>query len=373
MNLGTSSGRLDSLTSLRFFAALFVVLLHAGSDLSPFPGFEKIFSLGYVGVTFFFILSGVVLAWTYREGDKAGGFYGRRIARVWPLHVVTTLAAAALIAGAGGQQSPVALLFIVPMLHSFVPSSSIYYGYNGLSWTLSCEAFFYLLFPILILWAGRNRKPLHWMAGIFLAMCATVAVVLAAAPQLAAMTGFSAEAFGGYFLNIFPGYRLGEFAIGVLLGVLLRRGWRSPVTINQAVALTLAVLAALTVGGWLLFGSAADLSLPIVGLILVIPFALLIASAASSDLQGYASGLQASLLVRLGEASFALYLVHHLILQLFGPVADGMPDATRWLVTIAAVGVSLGVAEAAHRWIEKPAERYLRARIGRREAAAVPG
>lgn len=342
------------------------MLLHVGSELPPFAGFERIFSLGYVGVTFFFILSGMVLTRAFREGDRPGGFYGRRIARVWPLHVVTTITAAVVIAGLGGQQSPLALAFIIPMLHAFVPSSGVYYGYNGVSWTLSCEAFFYLLFPLLIIWAGKTRKPLVWIAGIFLAMCAVTAAVLAAAPALAAATGFTPEAFGGYILNIFPGYRIGEFIIGILLGVLLQRGWRPPVTVNQAIALCLAVLVALTVGGGLLLGSAANLSLPIVGLVVLLPFALLISAAASGDLQARPSFLHNRWLVRLGEASFALYLVHHLVLQVFGTVAGGWPDAARWLLAVLAIIASLVLAEAAHRWVEKPAERFLRARIGGR-------
>lgn len=80
---------LPSLTSLRFFAALLVVLHHM-------PG--EPFVEGYVGVTFFFILSGFILSHSYAErlGDgscSASDFWIARVARVYPLHVVTLLLA----------------------------------------------------------------------------------------------------------------------------------------------------------------------------------------------------------------------------------------------------------------------------------------
>src|SRR5688500_18035384 len=82
--------RLDSLTGLRWFAALAVFLAHV-STLLPLPEPCDVFGLGSSGITFFFVLSGFVLTWTFTAGDRPGAFYGRRFARIWPLLVIAVL------------------------------------------------------------------------------------------------------------------------------------------------------------------------------------------------------------------------------------------------------------------------------------------
>lgn len=80
---------LPSLTGLRFFAASMVVLLHAAQRFDPISGMTHVVGFGYIGVSFFFMLSGFILAWTAREVDSPMQFYWRRFARVWPLHALT--------------------------------------------------------------------------------------------------------------------------------------------------------------------------------------------------------------------------------------------------------------------------------------------
>ncbi|MBW2281488.1 MAG: acyltransferase, partial [Deltaproteobacteria bacterium] len=100
--------RLHSLTGLRAVGAGLVFFNHFG-DLfhEHFSWFvNRSLTSGRCGVSFFFILSGFVLTWSARSRDTPGSFYWRRFARIFPAHAV--------------------------------------------AWGLSCEAFFYLLFPALI-------------------------------------------------------------------------------------------------------------------------------------------------------------------------------------------------------------------------------
>ena len=81
------------LTSARFFAALYVMLFHSvptiPSQGNPHGVLTRIIGLGYVGVPFFFLLSGFILAIVYLKNstpiDKRK-FYLARFARIYPLY-----------------------------------------------------------------------------------------------------------------------------------------------------------------------------------------------------------------------------------------------------------------------------------------------
>lgn len=85
----------------------------------------------------------------------------------------------------------------------------------------------------------------------------------------------------------------------------------------------------------------------------------LIASAANSDLAGRTSRLQSAEMVKLGQASFALYMVHALLLQ-FAAASLGKGYAAWALATLASVSLS----QLTFKFIEEPVEAWLRARIG---------
>ena len=96
------------LTSLRFLAAMWVVIYAFWPDLGL--GFvPNLVAKGYLGVELFFVLSGFILCHVYLQafGEKRahyGGFLWARLARVYPLHLVTLagmigLGVAATVAG----------------------------------------------------------------------------------------------------------------------------------------------------------------------------------------------------------------------------------------------------------------------------------
>ncbi|MDZ4048042.1 MAG: acyltransferase, partial [Pseudoxanthomonas sp.] len=139
--------KLDQLTSLRFFAALLIVVHHA----------ESMMGIGGMGVnwgqgvSFFFVLSGFILTYVYPRLatlDDTQRFLRARVARIWPAHVASFALGFALMPYAWDTWTAIANLLLV---HAWIPQSAYYFSYNGVSWSVSTEAFFYLAFPLLIL------------------------------------------------------------------------------------------------------------------------------------------------------------------------------------------------------------------------------
>jgi peptidoglycan/LPS O-acetylase OafA/YrhL len=153
-----------ALTSLRFFAAIAIVVFHYGSeikgiDLLPKPA-KALMNCGPLALCFFFALSGFVLSISYREristSTKARAFWLARFARLYPAYLLSyllflpmalqkyilhpaaeTSASAHKTFWAGAILSPL-------LLQSW---TSVSQAWNGPSWSLSVETFFYLLFP----------------------------------------------------------------------------------------------------------------------------------------------------------------------------------------------------------------------------------
>lgn len=341
--------RLHALTGLRFFAALAVVIYHAGRHVEP--QLTHYAGLGNTGVTFFFVLSGFVLAWTARQGDRAGHFYWRRFARVWPLHLVMTLAAVLLMLSWGEGMSLPILIVTVLLVQAWMPPNSWHYGYNQVSWSLSCEAFFYATFP--------------WLAPRLLDFPRRARVVLAVVPAAMVMGALLvltiAPARSGFLLFVNPAYRLGEFVVGICLATLLRSGWRPPLSIRTS---SLFVVGSYAIGMGIANTLFVDpLALPaVVGDLLMLPgLALLISAVAAHELGGGVTWLAYGPVVLLGEWSFALYLVHDLVLRSLAHVRA--PWVPKPALLVVAVLLAVGLSWLLHVVVERPVERYLRSRM----------
>src|SRR5688500_5224874 len=96
--------RIEALDVLRLFAALAVVLFHyafrgaAADDLTrvSLPALAPVAKYGYLGVDFFFIISGFVIAWS-AEGRTWFQFSVARAARIYPAFVFCMTATFAAI------------------------------------------------------------------------------------------------------------------------------------------------------------------------------------------------------------------------------------------------------------------------------------
>lgn len=347
---------LRALTSLRFFAALWVVMFSAWPHLAV--GFTPVaFTKGYLGVELFFVLSGFILSHVYLEaaGEKRfsyRGFLWARVARVYPLHLATLfgvmgLGLAAVAAGMSIDANVLSwdtLPAHLAMVHAWGVTSQA--SWNHPSWSISAEWFAYLTFPLYAFLAWRMReRPL-----VATALAAGFALVLYAAFERVAGFSLTEATFHWGALRIAP-----CFLLGCAL-YLAHRRFTLPRPGLIAAACALLMLAAASLNLWdpvvvLLAG----------GLILAL-----------GDLpnRGWMSSRPA---VWFGEISYAVYMVCAPWLLLSVNVAARLTGAEdKLLHPVVWLAVVLGIIPAAalaHHLIERPARNALR-RLGRRRDVA---
>ena len=211
--------RLPSLTGLRFWAALLVVAYHLSREYRRLPLVSPLVWYGRDGVTFFFVLSGFVLAWSYAGARvPALTFYRRRLARIWPLHALTSGFALVVTAAAGAALPLTAALWSLPLLQAWVPA--LVYGANPAAWSLSAEAWFYLLLPFLLPpLARRSSRGLAVLAG---AACLCGAALWFGGALVAP------PALRDWLLDYLPLTRTPQFLLGAAAGSGSRSGRPSP-------------------------------------------------------------------------------------------------------------------------------------------------
>lgn len=354
--------RLDSLTGLRFFAA-WLVVQHHFTNFALIPGLDRYTGFGTTGVTFFFVLSGFVLTWSFQPRDTAPRFYWRRFARIWPLHFVTTLLALPVFyAWRDVPMDWTAVVLSILLLHAWLPSATTYFAGNPASWSLSCEMFFYAIHPLIV------RRALR--LGL-LALAAVAAAVLVVLYVVADWSSVLSDKWQGWLLYISPVYRVGEFLLGMGIAVALKRGLRLPVGVIPASVLLAA---------WFVFYydvSPDYLSAGQREVVAYLDYALLpalyglvIIAAAQLDLRGLPSLLRSKVMVLLGQWSYALYLVHatfiYALVEWIGPRSTSVLNVG-WLVAVTVVCVA--ASAALYHLLEHPVEQYLR-NLQRRRASA---
>ncbi|MFC8567080.1 acyltransferase family protein [Streptomyces sp. NPDC057245] len=371
--------RLDSLTGARFVAAGLVFLCHiaTGGLFAAGTGaadglMTATKSAGTIGVSFFFVLSGFVLTWSARPQETYGNVLRRRLVKIFPNHVVT-FGLAMVVYAAATTPSGTAVVNLL-LLQSWSSDPAVFLSVNGASWSLSCELFFYAVFPLLLPLVRRVRvTQLWWWAA---GAAATVMLLPLAAGSLLSrspafpetgswLDGVSVE--GLWFVYIFPLTRLLEFVLGMLMArVVLDGRWIG----LKPVPAALLTVVAYVVGTFtpMLFTVAA---------VTVVPLALFIAALATADTGGRRTALAGPVMRRLGEASFAFYLVHGIVLAYAGErVADsGRPPTApeSVLVSLLALVVSLALALALYHWVETPLMRRWGRSARRRPAVARSG
>jgi len=347
-----NTAKLEQLTSLRFFAALMIVLHHA----------EGLFGIGQApvnlgqGVSFFFVLSGFILAFVYPRldsGHEIRGFWLARFARIWPAYLATFLFAFVLLPFQWNSLTGAAHL---AMLQSWLPLSVFYFSYNAVAWSISTEAFFYLAFPVLIRdWARTWRSKLAATIALLIAL----AVVTNAShlPDYDGTDGWKVTVHGLIYVN--PLARLLEFVTGMVLA----RFWAG--TRSSSAAWSVAEIAALAACGAAMhytpkFAEVIRAPLGDAAAMWMIHSGSFVAFAALVFVMAQGAGAVSRLLrlrpfVVLGELSFSMYLLHQTVFSVWrtNGWSQGIMGAALFFSAL------LGLSALVWRVVEMPARRRI--------------
>jgi peptidoglycan/LPS O-acetylase OafA/YrhL len=299
--------RFNNLTAARFVAAILVYMHHSKEEYGTISiEFIKNFiANGYIGVSFFFILSGFVLASSnLKKMEKFTirgtlSFYWKRISRIVPLWLFVSLP----FVVEGLVKDTPGIWQFVTFSQAWSSDMAVAFGFLAVAWTLSVEMFFYAVFPLIA--AG-----LRWTKGV---TPGPVLVIVGLAIPAAGFLYFwvhSAQAAllpwqtnsSHYWLYRYPPMRFGEFLTGIGIYLCISRG-AIRLSRGGTYLLGAACLAGLILSMGLISTGGPWFVFPVVVFLAGIVFLL-----AHIEILGI--GVKARFPILLGEASFAFYLIH---------------------------------------------------------------
>lgn len=364
--------RYVALDSLRGICACMVALHHFGTQ-GLISG-SAIVQHGYLFVDFFFVLSGFVIGSSYGarlgQGFPVGRFMWLRLGRIYPLHFAVLmgylafeLIFALFLPGLADRKaftegySPLMLGYSLLLVQIFFgPEAS---PWNGPSWSIAAEMWTYLIFALLLRFAGRLISPI------------SLVIALAGILVLANMTDrYLVVIHDGALLRCMLGFALGIVAwrIAAAVASVQLAGWSDTLLELGVVAASIALIA---------FAGSGPLSLaaPALFFVAVLTF--------SRERGAISRLLHRAPFILVGTLSYAIYMVHtflqyrfvnglklvekltglDLVATIDGIAGVGGSTLFSDAMSLVFLGIVILVAYACYNWIELPGQRFARSRV----------
>lgn len=328
-----------------------VFIFHAGL-LSHYP-------LGAAGVSFFFVLSGFILTFNYHDKlqnigkDKVKKFYLARFAKIYPVHFLTFIFAVPITLA---YFNPNGLYLIkasfmsfinLTLIQSFIPSQGTYFNFNGVSWTLSVEMFFYLTFPFLLWTFSKmkiNKNVVKSLSILFVIWVGLFSLNI----NLDANNKFFVWMF-----HIFPLARLFEFALGMVLGLIFVSKSNNLEVLNNKLFSVLEFLSILILIGAMAVSSQFDVGIVRGGFFTPVWCILVYVFAHQKGI--FSKVLSNKFLVYLGGISFSFYMVHQLVIRYY----DYFGYSKTYEV-ITSFGLTMLLSALIYQYYEEPLRKWIR-------------
>jgi peptidoglycan/LPS O-acetylase OafA/YrhL len=373
-------GQLLPLTGIRFFLAFWVVIFHqAGPEgymasqviRLPSPIF-CLFRTGYVAVGVFFVLSGFVLSYTYSlqklwPAPQLVRFAIARLSRLYPVYCLGLLLMVPFVSLAGLGRKMVALINLA-LLQSWFPTLAT--SWNTPGWSLSNEAFFYCCFPFLgvALWRLRGLGSLIgaglliWAAGMTVPLAAVIAPVPGLGDAPATLMNLNTGLFMENLVKFNPLVHLSAFCMGIVAARLYTElCGRNSRLLNRGYYLYIPAI----VAELLILSKANYLPYPLVHDGLLTPLHALLVLGFALGGGTLARLVSIPPLVFLGNASYALYILHGPALHYMDRIVDRLAHrAPSGPLEMGLYVVGVVTASAlVFRFIERPSHRYLQHKL----------
>jgi len=313
-------------------------------------------SFGPLGVTFFFVLSGFILTYSYY--NKSTGiikFYLARIGRIYPVAILTFLISIPLVFHEYSQNIFTFIGkagFQLFLLQSYVPDSHIYYSFNGVAWSISTEMFFYLMFPF-ILKQLQKRKESWFFATLF-----AVVVLIEFAIGWILQNDIQGLNTVYWLFYISPFFRILDFLSGCCIAFLflLKPVNVKGATLWEVITVTLLIWVYVNVShvpGSMGFG------------IIFVPFVGIMIYVFAHEKGWISRILQWRWLVFLGEVSFSFYMIHQLVFGYFWGLLHLSPPPLIGYVSV--LVITLVASSMMYKFYEIPLRNKIRSLSGRIE------
>ena len=321
------------------------MMLEHWTDSLPDP-VRSLIHGGYLAVQTFFILSGFVLARSYARASWGNRdlvrYAAARLARIYPVYLLSLTVVSPFILdamlrpGRSGAEKAGLLLNYGFLLQGWTGGLGV--GWNTPAWSLSCEFFFYLFFPLLLLWLRKAGGP---TISTILTVALVTPVVLAHADVPWTWK---------------PIHHFSDFAAGIAAARLL--DFARPMLAKRGFWLYVPAVicgALVIVYPRVMDGTYGDVNTGLrpLNVLALVGFALG---------GGWMAGLLSTKAAEyLGKASYSMYILHVPVLWWYGRWAVHgplhMPAIVAAVVYFALV---IGVSALAFELVEMPANRWIR-------------
>lgn len=373
--------KLEQLTFTRYIAALTVVFFHFGREAWPanIPWLNPLITAGPIAVCYFFVLSGFIMAIAYYSPRRSAQpldnkrYWVARIARIYPVYLLALLFMIAESMRKGTFDGLAAVLNLT-MLQAWVPGGYPL-SYNSPGWSLSVEAFFYLTFPLWLIWAQKRHFTSLVIVTLLLwlfTQLLQVGLLNNILNPVLGLPAYEARAFMQShdqtpllhdFIYYNPLMHLSTFAMGFVVGVYFRRGYfhRISITTNTVLMLISALLAALLIIEQAALEQALGLKLAYNnGLIAPLFIAFIVFLALDNTFISRLFSLP--FLVLLGEASYSLYILQRPVYGVYKQVtARWLSEGSTLHFYIFIVVLTL-LAIVSYRYFETPVRHWINQR-----------
>lgn len=346
----------SQLTFTRFIAAFFIVIYHFADDLFPISidFIEEIRKHLYLGVSYFYVLSGFVMMIAYgnRGTINTLNYLKNRIARVYPLHLFSLLLIIIVTIFSNINYlefynfSFKTFIYHIFLIQAWIPAASL--SFNVPSWSVSVEMFFYICFPFLLNFF-INKVKMKTVILVFL--------IFWLISQIAINAFYFSESYGGYdsldryFLYYNPFLHLNSFCIGLMFGLIFIRKKQF---FNKNYDFHILVVLAINLVFVYIFQEFM-----VHNGFFAIPFSILIYLVAANNGK-LTKILRHRWLIHLGEISFAVYLLQNPVFISVKKVFSVFKiDAPYFLFFVGCL-ILLVVSHFTYQYLEKPLRERIR-------------